>query len=109
DASPNDVDARCTCDLLMLEVDAAEARTQQARQRAENRRLACAVRSDDARDRAGFDLEVESLEDVAAAVAAIDAVQGDERPVVRHARPPRPTSPRPGMRRGLRDRVGSPT
>src|SRR5439155_3837777 len=45
-------------------------------------RLPRAVRTDDARDRAALDLEVDALQDIAAAVAADDLVEPQERHAV---------------------------
>ena len=69
-------------DVVALELDLSEPRTQEARQRAEDSRLPRAVRTDDARDRATLDVEIDALEDVAPAVAADDAAHAQER---RHA------------------------
>ena len=72
-------------DLLAVEDHAALARTQEADDRLEGRRLAGAVRADDAHDLPGANLERDVVQDVDLAVARRETV-GDEQRRLRHGR-----------------------
>jgi hypothetical protein len=79
DPEPEDLGRMPACDVVPLQLDPALARSQQAADRAQHRRLAGAVGADDAADRAGPELDVDSLENVAAAVAGDDAFDPQQR------------------------------
>ena len=66
-------------DLAIAIDDAATARTQESADRLEQRRLARAVGTDEARDRARLDVQVDALEDVSGAVAGHHTVESQDR------------------------------
>jgi hypothetical protein len=64
EAEPADLRRSLAGDILVLEQDMAGARPQQAGDQLEQRRLACAIGSDERHDLAGLDVQVGTLDDV---------------------------------------------
>ena len=88
-----DLLGRPRVERLAVQEHVARARGQQARERTQQRRLAASVRSDDRRDPAGRDGEVESVDDRAVAVGEGECVRRQRVPrggiaVVGHSEPP---------------------
>src|SRR3954447_15051462 len=79
DAHRQDLGRRATVDPLALEPDLAEPRVEQPADRAEDRRLPGAVRPDDAGDAVLLELEVDTLQDVATAVARDHSLDTEDR------------------------------